>query len=33
MDVGVYALAPAMTRTPVEFLAKPRSAAPKPKGR
>ena len=30
-DVGVYALAPSMSRVPVEFFAKARSAAPKPK--
>jgi hypothetical protein len=30
-DVGVYALAPAMTRTPTEFYAKGKNAAPKPK--
>jgi len=30
-EVGVYALAPAMTRTPTEFFAKAKSAASKPK--
>ncbi len=30
-DVALYALSPSMTRTPVEFVAKAKSAAPKPK--